>query len=796
MRSPVAISVLWLVSILQPATAGPLGRLNKWLPRSDAAASSAAASSAAASSAAASSEAGNPSGLVASQSDADHFSPIRYDKHRSRACSRRLAYFRLATHNIVARPFVFSVRHGSSSYFDPPVCFYECLDFSANYGACAVFNRKWPRADADNLHRVRGFFFFFNPDRRVFSQIHCLGTESDSNRWLLDLVRDPFVASYVLATNLTFTKFGFNYGISVIVPDSESVNCLSEINFDSPQLDSHLSCYIQHYTTTSTLVTTSASSASSTSSTRRTSSTSSTLVASSTTSTSLTTSSLSSSTLVTTSRSSSSLVYPSPSSSTLKTTTTTASSTSLTSSPSSSGTTSTSKTLPLPATSSSTSSSPSSSTTSSSALVTPGLNTIVPSVIVGPLPTHSSALNPSTYAKNLEYAKRLNELFTPLTLGDKCQHGQVVCLGSRAQGVCRDGTYAEVPCASGQICAALPMDGVDGVMIGCQNPDKARQILNGNNMSVSTTSLSSSVMQSPSLTATRSQSSAVASTSSATSPTLKPTSASEPVATSTRQSPTPTTPKETTGVGSLISQTSHPTSTSSQAAISSLPSTPASSPPAQTTTGPAPKPSISETSSRSVSTTDLAPTRSSLETPSRPATSKPPPSPTTGPTSTASSPKTPSLPTTSSSPPPSTTATSVPKSSPPPPPITTTASSSRGGWNPGDQITITATVSHSLPPITSLIVIPIDDDDGSGGGSSGGGGIPKTASAAKVSPAATATAAPAAAAAATAAPTTKMVSGLPTVVYTVTATVTSRETITLRETVTSRETVTVIITEA
>ncbi|KAM3566874.1 hypothetical protein ARSEF4850_000179 [Beauveria asiatica] len=207
MRSPVAISVLWLVSILQPATAGPLGRLNKWLPRSDAAASSAAASSAAASSAA-----GNPSGvhhfypsLAASQSDADHFSPIRHDKHRSRACPRRLAYFRLAAHNIVARPFVFSARHGSSSYFDPPVCFYECLDFSANYGACAVFNRKWPRADADNLHRVRGFFFFFNPDRRVFSQIHCLGTESDSNRWLLDLVRDPFVASYVLATNLTFS---------------------------------------------------------------------------------------------------------------------------------------------------------------------------------------------------------------------------------------------------------------------------------------------------------------------------------------------------------------------------------------------------------------------------------------------------------------------------------------------------------------------------------------------------------------------------------------------------------------
>ncbi|KAK8150273.1 hypothetical protein G3M48_003339 [Beauveria asiatica] len=220
MRSPVAISVLWLVSILQPATAGPLGRLNKWLPRSDAATSSAAASSAAASSAAASSEAGNPSGtdpndslmvhhfypsLAAPQSDADHFSPIRHDKHRSRACPRRLAYFGLATHNIVARPFVFSARHGSSFYFDPPVCFYECLDFSANYGACAVFNRKWPRADADNLHRVRGYFFFFNPDRRVFSYIHCLETESDSNRWLLDLVRDPFVASYVLATNLTFS---------------------------------------------------------------------------------------------------------------------------------------------------------------------------------------------------------------------------------------------------------------------------------------------------------------------------------------------------------------------------------------------------------------------------------------------------------------------------------------------------------------------------------------------------------------------------------------------------------------
>lgn len=223
--------------------------------------------------------------------------------------------------------------------------------------------------------------------------------------------------------------------------------------------------------------------------------------------------------------------------------------------------TTSSSTLVTTSTSSTTSALPTTSATG-----TTGGDTRLPSVIIGQ-PTQSTAVPSGKYANNLAYSKQLNSVFAALTPDSPCAAGQVACIGTHAQGICgAGGKYQIVQCTGKQVCVALPMAGTDGVMIGCSDPQKAVDILDGKGGATSTA---------PATVASPVASSSVVSPSSATtSVAAVPTSTSAvpvtpvPTTTSTTQRPTTTTEEEKT-VTSVSTLTTYITITREQPATTS-----------------------------------------------------------------------------------------------------------------------------------------------------------------------------------------------------------------------------------
>ncbi|KAJ7155463.1 hypothetical protein C8R43DRAFT_1087538 [Mycena crocata] len=91
---------------------------------------------------------------------------------------------------------------------------------------------------------------------------------------------------------------------------------------------------------------------------------------------------------------------------------------------------------------------------------------VLTATCAAPLPAAPASSSSDFHLQNGLDAQKLNTQFQTLTASSPCSEGEQACVGtSFAQ--CVSGSFALTPCASGTICAALPLVNKAGTSIAC-----------------------------------------------------------------------------------------------------------------------------------------------------------------------------------------------------------------------------------------------------------------------------------------------------------------------------------------